>query len=273
MARCDELAAYTSMTDGIERVLPLPRARPREPRGRPLDARGRAGHVAGRGRQPVRAPGGAATRRRRRSCSARTWTPCADAGRYDGILGVLMAIEVVRALRPQVGSLPLRARRRRVLGRGGRPVRHRAAGRPRWPGRWNEAWWDLTDEHGITLRTAFSEFGLDPGRIGTAARSPSILAGYLEAHIEQGPELDDGGAPLGVVTSIASARRFAVQIDGEARHAGGARTRSGTTPWSAPARSRSPSSGSAAPSTTSSARSAAWRRSPVRSTWCPARHA
>ena len=49
------------------------------------------------------------------------------------------------------------------------------------------------------------------------------MAGYLEAHIEQGPELDDGGAPLGVVTSIASARRFAVQIDGEARHAGGAR--------------------------------------------------
>ena len=57
MARCDELAAYTSMTDGIERVYLSPEHARVNRLAAALDARGRAGHVAGRGRQPVRAPG------------------------------------------------------------------------------------------------------------------------------------------------------------------------------------------------------------------------
>ncbi len=40
-------------------------------------------------------------------------------------------------------------------------------------------------------------------------------------HIEQGPELLDAGLPLGVVSSIASARRFAIEVTGRAAHAGG----------------------------------------------------
>ena len=105
MARCDELAAYTSMTDGIERVYLSPEHARVNRRGRPLDARGRAGHVAGRGRATSAGtwPGG--TRRRRRCCSGSHLDTVRDAGRYDGILGVLMAIEVVRALRPAGGSL------------------------------------------------------------------------------------------------------------------------------------------------------------------------
>jgi len=57
--------------------------------------------------------------------------------------------------------------------------------------------------------------------VGDAARRPEDLVGYLEVHIEQGPELLDAGLPLGVVTSIASARRFAVEVTGRAAHAGG----------------------------------------------------
>jgi len=88
-------------------------------------------------------------------------------------------------------------------------------------GAWNDEWWMLEDADGISLRQAFLEFGLDPGRIGEAARRPSELVGYLEAHIEQGPELDRRGEALAVVSSIASARRFQLSIEGEARHAGG----------------------------------------------------
>jgi hypothetical protein len=64
------------------------------------------------------------------------------------------------------------------------------------------------------------EFGLDPGRVGEAARRPEELVGYLEAHIEQGPELDRRGESLAVVSSIAWAR-FQLIVEGEARHAGG----------------------------------------------------
>ncbi len=73
----------------------------------------------------------------------------------------------------------------------------------------------------MTLRDAFTAFGLDPERVGEAAVRPERLVGYLEAHIEQGPWLERAGQALGVVTSIASARRFAVEAVGEARHAGG----------------------------------------------------
>jgi allantoate deiminase len=88
-------------------------------------------------------------------------------------------------------------------------------------GRWDPDWWALTDADGTTLRQAYLEFGLDPARVGEAARRPDELVGYLEAHIEQGPELDRRGESLAVVSSIASARRFQLVVEGEARHAGG----------------------------------------------------
>ncbi len=71
------------------------------------------------------------------------------------------------------------------------------------------------------MREAFIEFGLDPDRVGEAARRPDELIGYLEAHIEQGPELEAAGRSLGYVSTIAGARRFTLTVTGETRHAGG----------------------------------------------------
>jgi allantoate deiminase len=68
---------------------------------------------------------------------------------------------------------------------------------------------------------AMAAFGLDPDRVDRAARRPDELVGYLEAHIEQGPQLLDAGLPLGVVSSIAGARRFELTVTGRAGHAGG----------------------------------------------------
>lgn len=149
-----------------------------------------------------------------------------DAGRFDGILGVLMAVEVVRLLRvPGEGAasvdLPFALEVAAFSDEEGTRFGKALLGSSALAGTWDERWWDLTDEHGVSLRQAFREFGLDPGRVGEAARRPEQLAGYLEAHIEQGPELDRAGLPLAVVSSIASARRFQIVVQGEARHAGG----------------------------------------------------
>lgn len=46
------------------------------------------------------------------------------------------------------------------------------------------------------------------------------VAGYLEAHIEQGPVLEAEGVPIGVVTGIQGQRWFTVEVEGEAAHAG-----------------------------------------------------
>ncbi|WP_279536559.1 allantoate amidohydrolase [Cellulomonas shaoxiangyii] len=144
-----------------------------------------------------------------------------DAGRYDGTLGVLMALEVVRLVRGRRAPLPFALEVAGFWDEEGARFGTALLGSAAFGGRWDEAWWDLRDGDGTALRDAFAAFGLDPGRVGAAARRPDQLVGYLEAHIEQGPELDDAGEPLGVVTSVASARRYELRVRGEARHAGG----------------------------------------------------
>lgn len=151
-----------------------------------------------------------------------------DAGRFDGIVGVLIALEVVRLLRVpspsgegSVSPLPFALEVVAFSDEEGTRFGKALLGSSAVAGTWDDDWWQLTDADGTTLRQAALEFGLDPGRIGEAARRPDELVGYLEAHIEQGPELDRRGESLAVVSSIASARRFQLVVEGEARHAGG----------------------------------------------------
>ena len=150
-----------------------------------------------------------------------------DAGRFDGIVGVLMGLEVVRMLRSiptatvAVSPLPFALEVVAFSDEEGTRFGKALLGSSAVAGTWDDDWWALADADGVTLRQAFLEFGLDPARIGEAARRPEDLVGYLEAHIEQGPELDRRGESLAVVSSIARARRFQLIVEGEARHAGG----------------------------------------------------
>ena len=150
-----------------------------------------------------------------------------DAGRYDGIVGVLMAIEAVRMLRVPAADggwrspFPFGIEVAAFSDEEGTRFGKALLGSSAVAGTWDDAWWGLEDGGGVSLRAAYREFGLDPGRVSDAARRPGQLVGYLEAHIEQGPELDRRGDALAVVSSIASARRFDVTVEGEARHAGG----------------------------------------------------
>jgi len=59
------------------------------------------------------------------------------------------------------------------------------------------------DQNGVSIAEAMRSAGLDPARIGAAARSSDSLAAYLEFHIEQGKVLEGENLPVGVVTGIA----------------------------------------------------------------------
>ncbi len=219
MARCDELARVTAAPGTIERVYLSPEhARVNRLAAEWMREAGMttrqdaAGNQVGR----VGAPDQPALMLGSHLDTVR------DAGRYDGIAGVLMALEVVRLLTgPDAAPLPFALEVIAFSDEEGTRFGKALLGSSAVAGTWQDDWWALTDADGTTLRQAFLEFGLDPSRIGEAARRPAELVGYLEAHIEQGPELDQRGEPLAVVSSIASARRFQLVVEGEARHAGG----------------------------------------------------
>jgi allantoate deiminase len=143
-----------------------------------------------------------------------------DAGRFDGIVGVLMGIRTAARLTAD-GPLPVALEVIAFSDEEGTRFGKALLGSSAVAGVWDDAWWDLEDGDGTTLHRAFTDFGLDPARVHEAAVDPATIVGYLEAHIEQGPYLEQAGRALGVVTSIASARRFSVEAVGEARHAGG----------------------------------------------------
>jgi len=143
-----------------------------------------------------------------------------NAGAYDGVLGVVSAIEAVARLDAAGKRLPFHID---VVGFGDEEgVRFPASmlGARAVCGQWPTDGLDLVDADGVTLREALVDCGLDPDRMPQASRANDRLLGYWELHMEQGPVLEDEALPVGVVSAIAGARRFRIRIDGEAGHAG-----------------------------------------------------
>lgn len=225
MARCDELARVTATPGRIERVYLSPEhARVNRLAAEWMREIGMTSRQDAAGNQVGRLEAG---REAQALLLGSHLDTVPDAGRFDGIVGVLIALEVVRLLRAvddegrSRSPLPFALEVIAFSDEEGTRFGKALLGSSATAGVWDDEWWALTDADGTSLRQAFREFGLDPGRIGEAARRPDELVGYLEAHIEQGPELDRSDAPLAVVSSIASARRFQLVVEGEARHAGG----------------------------------------------------
>ncbi len=138
-----------------------------------------------------------------------------DAGRYDGPLGVLLAIEAAAS----VGELPFALE---VVAfadeEGGRfPLTY--LGSRGWAGLLTPEDGALTDSDGTTLAEAVRAMGGDPEALG-ARSAPDDLLGYLEVHIEQGPVLQDEDLPIGIVTAIAAQSRGIATFEGMAGHAG-----------------------------------------------------
>ncbi|MEB6335674.1 allantoate amidohydrolase [Serratia rhizosphaerae] len=143
-----------------------------------------------------------------------------NAGRYDGMLGVLTAIEVVQALQLQGRRLPLALE---IVGFGdeeGTRFGITLLGSRGLTGSWPDDWLAQTDAQGVSVAQAMRDAGLDPAQIYQAARTAGEIVAYLELHIEQGPCLEQAGLALGVVQAINGARRLNCCFTGEAGHAG-----------------------------------------------------
>ncbi len=140
-----------------------------------------------------------------------------NAGAYDGILGVVIGIALLAAIRDR--TLPFAIE---VVGfseeegvRFGTPF----IGSRALVGSLDEALLSRPDAQGISIRKAIEDFGLDPTKIAQAALPENTL-GYLEFHIEQGPVLEKVGRALGIVEAIAGQHRLEFTFTGHANHAG-----------------------------------------------------
>ena len=79
---------------------------------------------------------------------------------------------------------------------------------------------DRKDDEGLTLADWLRRYGQDPTHLTDARISPGALAGFLELHIEQGPTLDEAKVPIGVVQGIVGLKRWKCVTTGFANHAG-----------------------------------------------------
>ena len=76
------------------------------------------------------------------------------------------------------------------------------------------------DDQGLTLADWLRRYGQDPAHLTEARLPPGALAGFLELHIEQGPNLDESKIPIGVVQGIVGLKRWKCVATGFANHAG-----------------------------------------------------
>lgn len=148
-----------------------------------------------------------------------------DGGKYDGRLGIMLPLAIVRFLHGRDERLPYHLEVIGFAEEEGVRFRSTFLGSNALTGRFDFTQLDQVDADGVAMRDALAGAGHDVAAIGALARDPATLLGFVEVHIEQGPVLLEHGLPLGVVTAIAGSSRFLVELTGLASHAG-------TTPMS-----------------------------------------
>lgn len=147
----------------------------------------------------------------------------ANAGAFDGILGVVLGVALVEELAAQNaangGVMPYAIE---VIGfseeegvRFAKPF----LGSLALIGELKPEVLACADANGTTVAQAIRGFGLDPDELCNAALDPAAFA-YLEFHIEQGPVLESEGAAVAVVDAIAGQTRMVLTFTGHANHAG-----------------------------------------------------
>jgi allantoate deiminase len=140
-----------------------------------------------------------------------------DAGAYDGVLGVVVALEWVRIAKELKFPINIEviAFSEEEGVRFGVPfIGSRAVA-----GRFDEDILEAKDSDGVTLEAAIRAFGLDPGLIGKAELDKDAV-GFVEVHIEQGPVLESESLSVAVVTAIVGQTRLTFEFIGHANHAG-----------------------------------------------------
>ena len=148
-----------------------------------------------------------------------------NAGKFDGVLGVLLALDMVGNIRNQGMELPFDIE---VVGFSDEEgVRFNIAymGSSVLAGNFQDAWLDKQGIYGKGLSTVIEEMGGQIAGLPSDAIPQEDWMGFLEIHTEQGPILFQENLPVGIVESITGQTRVNLYLNGSRGHAG-------TTPMS-----------------------------------------
>ncbi|MDF0555138.1 Zn-dependent hydrolase [Kamptonema sp. UHCC 0994] len=136
-------------------------------------------------------------------------------GRYDGVLGVLAGIEVVRVLHENgirlnhaIEVIVFTDEECTVIGC--KAMAGNVLNDPEYYRRNDDT----------PIQTCLEQIGGDWSKIATAKRNPSEISAFVELHVEQGGVLENTGDPIGVVKGIVGQYRYAVTVTGRPNHAG-----------------------------------------------------
>jgi len=136
-------------------------------------------------------------------------------GHFDGALGVLAGLEVVRTLQAK-----------------GRRLRHpleviafadeesTMVGCKGMAGTASSDAAEYTTSNGDPIAVNLERIGGHWPSLASACRDDDAIAVFLELHVEQGSVLESRGDSIGVVEGVVGQRRFTIRIAGQANHAG-----------------------------------------------------
>ncbi|MGI8383817.1 M20 family metallo-hydrolase [Robertmurraya sp. P23] len=141
-------------------------------------------------------------------------------GRFDGVIGVLGALEVVQTMVEKniVPDTPIEVVA--FCDEEGCRFNKGLFGVRGILGKLEEGELERKDKNGVTRREALIEFGCDPTRFKESEYKEGSIGAFLELHIEQGPILEAKGVPVGIVTGISGPLWLSIELEGFAGHAG-----------------------------------------------------
>jgi allantoate deiminase len=143
-----------------------------------------------------------------------------NAGKFDGPLGVILAIACVENLHRKKMRLPFAIEVIGFSDEEGMRYHTACLGSKALAGYFDGKNLQRKDADGISMADAIKNYGGDPAKIKSAKLNPKHLLGYIEAHIEQGPVLEEKNLAVGIVSAIAGQTRAHVSFVGRAGHAG-----------------------------------------------------
>lgn len=148
-----------------------------------------------------------------------------DGGNYDGVLGCVTGLAVLRELaaRQAKGEAKLRHPLECIAFQSEESTRFASStlGSKVMCGHESAELLRLTDAEGWTLAKHLQAVGLDSTKLAEACLPAGYFKAFIELHMDQGPSLEDANLALGIITHIVGVRRAKIYFTGFASHAGG----------------------------------------------------